>query len=148
MKGLQSETRNDRNKVLLAANLKSARTRIKITQLELSLRTDISTAAISRYENGARSPDLWTLKKLSEGLETSMERLLGWDPGSETGNDRIQEESNVNSEDPDWEWFVSIREEMSDFSEAGREFLKNTVEDALRNMHLYKATVRMTNGKT
>ena len=38
------------------------------TQLELSLKTGIPQADISRIENGTRNPSLSTLKKLAQGL--------------------------------------------------------------------------------
>ena len=39
-----------------------------ITQKELSLKTGIPQADISRIENGTRNPSLSTLKKLAQGL--------------------------------------------------------------------------------
>ena len=45
-----------------------ARKKQNLTQKELSLRTGITQADISRIENGSRNPSLNMLKKLASGL--------------------------------------------------------------------------------
>ena len=49
-------------------SLIDARTDQNLTQKELSLKTGIPQADISRIENGTRNPSLSTLKKLAQGL--------------------------------------------------------------------------------
>ena len=49
-------------------SLIDARANQNITQHELSLKTGIPQADISRIENGTRNPSLSTLKKLAQGL--------------------------------------------------------------------------------
>lgn len=49
-------------------SLIDARANQNITQKELSLKTGIPQADISRIENGTRNPSLSTLKKLAQGL--------------------------------------------------------------------------------
>ena len=49
-------------------SLIDARTSQNITQKELSLKTGIPQADISRIENGTRNSSLSTLKKLAQGL--------------------------------------------------------------------------------
>lgn len=49
-------------------SLIDARTSQNITQKDLSLKTGIPQADISRIENGTRNPSLSTLKKLAQGL--------------------------------------------------------------------------------
>ena len=49
-------------------SLIDARTSQNITQKDLSLKTGIPQADISRIENGTRNPSLNTLKKLAQGL--------------------------------------------------------------------------------
>ena len=46
----------------------NARVEQNITQKELSLRTGITQADISRIENGTRNPSLNMVKKLAQGL--------------------------------------------------------------------------------
>ena len=46
----------------------SARINQNITQKELSVRTGITQADISRIENGMRNPSLSMVKRLAEGL--------------------------------------------------------------------------------
>ena len=46
----------------------NARIKQNITQKELSVRTGITQADISRIENGTRNPSLNMLKKLAQGL--------------------------------------------------------------------------------
>jgi len=46
----------------------SARTGQNITQQELSARTGVTQADISRIENGSRNPSLAMIKKLAAGL--------------------------------------------------------------------------------
>lgn len=49
-------------------SLIDARTSQNITQKDLSLKTGIPQADISRIENSTRNPNLNTLKKLAQGL--------------------------------------------------------------------------------
>ena len=50
----------------------SARVDQNITQKELSARTGITQADISRIENGTRNPSLSIVKRLAEGLEMQL----------------------------------------------------------------------------
>ena len=50
-----------------------ARKEQNITQKELSLRTGITQADISRIENGNRNPSLNMLKKLAKGLGMTLQ---------------------------------------------------------------------------
>ena len=58
----------------------SARVDQNITQKELSVRTGITQADISRIENGTRNPSLSMVKRLAEGL--GMQLKLEFVPSS------------------------------------------------------------------
>lgn len=49
-------------------SLIEARKSLKLTQKELSDRTEITQADISRIENGTRNPSLAMLKRLAKGM--------------------------------------------------------------------------------
>lgn len=50
-----------------------ARTSQNLTQKELSERTGINQADISKLENGTRNPSLNLLKRLAEGMDMTLE---------------------------------------------------------------------------
>ncbi|MDR1183328.1 MAG: helix-turn-helix domain-containing protein [Coriobacteriales bacterium] len=56
----------------------------KISQRELSQRTGLTEAAISRYVNDLREPRAVTLAKIAEVLETSPDYLLDLHTDSDT----------------------------------------------------------------
>ena len=49
-----------------------ARIRAGLTQMELSRKSGISQADISRLENGTRNPSLSLLKRLAEAMNTTL----------------------------------------------------------------------------
>ncbi len=49
-----------------------ARIRAGLTQTELSIKSGISQADISRLENGTRNPSLSLLKRLAEAMNTTL----------------------------------------------------------------------------
>lgn len=49
-----------------------ARIRAGLTQMELSKKSGISQADISRLENGTRNPSLSLLKRLAEAMNTTL----------------------------------------------------------------------------
>jgi transcriptional regulator with XRE-family HTH domain len=57
-------------------NLRRARTRAKLTQVQLSMTAPFDRAAISRVEHGERAPDLPTLLRLSRALDVKPTDLL------------------------------------------------------------------------
>ena len=57
---------------LLAYNLRMTRKKVGLTQSELSKKTGISQADISRIERGVANPSLDTLNRLAEGLEMEL----------------------------------------------------------------------------
>ena len=48
-----------------------------LSQLDLSILTDIPQPTISRYEKGLRSPDSGNLRKIALALKCSSDDLLG-----------------------------------------------------------------------
>jgi len=65
------------------AKLREARERRLMTQPELSERSGVMVATISRIENGLQQPRIPTVRKLAEALELEPEDLIVW--GAETG---------------------------------------------------------------
>ena len=59
-----------------AAALRRARTEAGLNQEELALRIGVHASEISSYESGKRSPQLWTIHRLAEGLKVHAWQLL------------------------------------------------------------------------
>ena len=64
----------ERNSGLIG--LKIIRKQKKFTQLKVALDMNISREALSYYENGKRSPDIQTLRILSEYFNVSIDFLV------------------------------------------------------------------------
>ena len=60
-------------------NIRRAREELGITQQTLADQLFVTRQAVSRWENGSRYPDLLTAKRLSEGLNASLDELLSDD---------------------------------------------------------------------
>lgn len=58
-------------------NLKALRTKQKITQLELQMKTGIDQALLSKYERGERLPTVENLMALADYFGTTMDYLMG-----------------------------------------------------------------------
>ncbi|MBQ8413059.1 MAG: helix-turn-helix transcriptional regulator [Lachnospiraceae bacterium] len=69
---VETEKETSINK-LLAYQLLLAREKVNITQKQLSERTGIYQADISKIERGIGNPSLSTLKRLAEGLGMKLE---------------------------------------------------------------------------
>lgn len=64
-----------------------ARIRAGITQTQLSKRSGISQADISRLENGTRNPSLNLLKRLAAAMNSTLKiEFVPNSPSSQTGN--------------------------------------------------------------
>lgn len=57
--------------------LRKLRKEKKLTAKKLGEKLDLAESTISGYENGNRSPDINTLQKIADFLETSVDYLLG-----------------------------------------------------------------------
>lgn len=74
-------------------NLRKARLRAGLTQVELSSATPLDRAAISRLECGERAPDLPTLMRLCAALDTEPTMLVrGIGPKASPGRARRQKD--------------------------------------------------------
>ncbi|MDQ0873752.1 transcriptional regulator with XRE-family HTH domain [Paenibacillus sp. V4I3] len=62
---------------MFAKRIEQLREREKITQKNLALKLGIARTTYSGYENGAREPDLETLKKIADYFEVSTDFLVG-----------------------------------------------------------------------
>jgi transcriptional regulator with XRE-family HTH domain len=58
--------------------LREVRERLFVTQAELSERTGIAEATISRLENGAQRPRITTVRKIAGALGVPPEELIVW----------------------------------------------------------------------
>ena len=56
--------------------LKLIRKQKKYTQLKVAMELNISREALSHYENGKRSPDIQTLRILSDYFDVSIDFLV------------------------------------------------------------------------
>jgi transcriptional regulator with XRE-family HTH domain len=60
----------------LGPNVKAARTRLRLTQEELSERSGVHATEVSRIEAGKRDPQVSTVRKLAKALEMPAGQLL------------------------------------------------------------------------
>jgi transcriptional regulator with XRE-family HTH domain len=70
------QTEIDEQIVAFGGNLRRARKRARLTQVELSTAAPLDRAAISRLECGERAPDLPTLLRICAALEVEPKDLL------------------------------------------------------------------------
>src|SRR5580658_9162798 len=70
------QTEIDKQIMAFGENLRRARKRAQLTQVELSTAAPLDRAAISRLECGERAPDLPTLLRICAALEVEPRDLL------------------------------------------------------------------------
>lgn len=86
-------------KKTLGLNIARYRKEQNITQQELANRLNISYQAVSKWENGQTSPDLYLLPSIADILNVSIDRLMGCCHSFEIGNNY---EKRYNSEEYYW----------------------------------------------
>ena len=62
--------------IKLGYKIKFERSKLKISQLDLSLKTGLTTRTISRIECGAIDPKLSTLTKIADALSVNITDIL------------------------------------------------------------------------
>ena len=62
---------------VFSQRLRNAREDKKLSQTELAEKAGFQPSAISHFETGKRSPSFANLKKLADGLEITVDYLLG-----------------------------------------------------------------------
>lgn len=60
----------------VAANIRSVRESLNMSQAELSAKTDIHPNAISHFEGGRREPCIRNIAKLAKALGTTTDALI------------------------------------------------------------------------
>lgn len=63
----------------IAENIKFYRKSLNLTQTELAKFFNAKKSLISNYENGYSCPDIYTLIKLADIFEVSLDELVGRD---------------------------------------------------------------------
>jgi transcriptional regulator with XRE-family HTH domain len=63
----------------IGANIKRLRTSKNITQEQLSVRMNVSCAAISKWERGETYPDITLLQPLAFYFGVTIDELMGYD---------------------------------------------------------------------
>lgn len=61
----------------VADRIKKRRNALKLTQTQLSQEAQLTSAAISQFESGARKPSFDALSKLASALKVTTDYLLG-----------------------------------------------------------------------
>ena len=67
----------DSNTDKVVSRIKLRRRELKLTQTELAKVANLTPAAISQFESGARKPSFKTLSSLSDALKVTTDYLLG-----------------------------------------------------------------------
>lgn len=65
-------------KTKIAENIKYYRKLQNLTQGELAAKLCGKKSLISNYENGYSTPDIYTLCRLAEVFDISLDELVGW----------------------------------------------------------------------
>ena len=73
----------------LGTNIKIARIRQGLSQLDLAIQANVSKQAISHYESNNRVPGTATLRKIAEALGTSLDELTGLTGEQRANVDRV-----------------------------------------------------------
>jgi transcriptional regulator with XRE-family HTH domain len=60
----------------LGKNLRAARKKLDLTQIEVSQRSGVQAGEVSRIERGLRDPQVSTVEKLAAAVEVPPGRLL------------------------------------------------------------------------
>lgn len=68
-----------RMKTKIAENIKFYRKQMNITQGELAERLCGKKSLISNYENGYSTPDIYTLCKLADIFDVTLDELVEWE---------------------------------------------------------------------
>ena len=63
-------------KIIIGKNLSSLRKARKLTQLELAEKLNYSDKAVSKWEKGATTPDIETLKQLCDFYGVTLDYLV------------------------------------------------------------------------
>ena len=66
-------------KVKIAENIKFFRKQLKMTQAELASKLNGKKSLISNYENGYSTPDIYTLCKLADIFDITLDDLVEWE---------------------------------------------------------------------
>jgi transcriptional regulator with XRE-family HTH domain len=69
----------------MLVRLRQVRERLFVTQAELSARTGIAAATLSRIENGLQRPRISTVRKIADALGVRPEELVDWEAGAGDG---------------------------------------------------------------
>lgn len=65
-------------KTKIAENIKFYRRQIGLTQQELAEKLNGKKSLVSNYENGYSTPDIFTLCKLADIFDVSLDELVEW----------------------------------------------------------------------
>lgn len=66
-------------KTKIAENIKFYRKQLNMTQTELAEKLCGKKSLVSNYENGYSTPDVYTLCKLCEIFDVSLDELVEWE---------------------------------------------------------------------
>ena len=79
----------------LGKKLSNYRTIHDLTQQQLGDKLNVSAQAVSKWENDLATPDILTLKKLSEFYHVTLDELVDLNSGFSIPDDPVEEESNA-----------------------------------------------------
>ncbi|MDE6504795.1 MAG: helix-turn-helix domain-containing protein [Clostridia bacterium] len=66
-------------KVKIAENIKFYRKQFKMTQEELAEKLNGKKSLVSNYETGYSTPDIYTLCKLADIFDVTLDELVEWE---------------------------------------------------------------------
>lgn len=77
-------------KTKIAENIRFYRKQMGMTQDELAQRLCGKKSLVSNYENGYSTPDVYTLCKLAQIFDVSLDDLVEWDSGATDGEEKFK----------------------------------------------------------
>lgn len=77
MRSLPSPPQQEALDVAVGQNVKRRRQELGLTQQQLAVEADLALPTVSRIERGVNLPDLTTLERLAEAMNTTVVALVG-----------------------------------------------------------------------
>lgn len=110
----------------LASRISKARKKANLTQQQVAERLNVARTSVSHWENGAREPDLKTIRELSELFGVAFEYLVGASNSTPVNQEHISDANDFIKTSLGNDVQVMFRD-ITSFDDAEKEELKNFI---------------------
>ncbi len=111
----------------LASRICKARKKANLTQQQVAERLNVARTSVSHWENGAREPDLKTIRELSDLFGVSFEYLVGASNSIPINQEHISDTNDFIKTSLGNDVQVMFRD-ITSFDDAEKEELKNFID--------------------